>query len=137
MACAAVVEAPSRIKRMLARYGMKTLFFLLLSLMALSLIALLRDNASSDKLFDTASALAALTAAAQLQIAGVFEKHVHHFGDEKLFPYGPPSHFTRRLVDGERPIRMWINNHLFYDARVGAAFAIASPLLSIAGTWAK
>ena len=103
----------------------------------LSVTNLIYPLLPASKLFSTTSALAALVAILQLDVAGLFEKLMSIYGDDKEFPYGPPSHITREVIDNpDTPIRSWIKAKAFFDPATGYWLAIISILLAVIGTWA-
>lgn len=56
----------------------------------------------------------------QLEISGLFEKILDRYGDEKKYPFGPPSHITREMMDDpDRPVRAWLRDRMFYEHDTG------------------
>ncbi|PZQ96718.1 MAG: hypothetical protein DI533_14095 [Cereibacter sphaeroides] len=61
---------------------------------------------------------------------------MREFGDEEKYPYGPPSHITRRIIDNpDRPIRTAVRNYLFFEPNTGARLAVASIVIALMATW--
>ncbi|WP_439373157.1 hypothetical protein [Bradyrhizobium sp. DASA03120] len=72
----------------------------------------------------------------QLHISGLFDRIVDEYGDEEKYPYGPPSHITRRIIDNpDEPVRMWIRGFLFFDANTGFYLLLAGFAFQLMGTW--
>jgi hypothetical protein len=73
----------------------------------------------------------------QLHISGLFDQIVSKYGDEAKYPYGPPSHITRRIIDDpDRPVRMWIRTNLFLEGNTGFYLLLAGFTFQLLGTWA-
>jgi len=48
--------------------------------------------------------LATAAGVVQLEVSGLFQKIMDVYGDEEKYPYGPPSHITRQIIDNpDRP----------------------------------
>ena len=72
----------------------------------------------------------------QLHISGLFDKLVDEYGDEEKYPYGPPSHITRRIIDNpDTPIRMWIRTFLFLESTTGLYLLLVGFAFQLMGTW--
>jgi hypothetical protein len=72
------------------------------------------------KWVNSAGLLFDVSGVVQLHISGLFDDILGRYGDEEKYPFGPPSHITRRIIDNpDRPIRMWIRTHLFFEANTG------------------
>jgi hypothetical protein len=66
---------------------------------------------SAGLLFDVAGVI-------QLRLAGFFDMVLEKYGDVDQYPYGPPSHITRRIIDDpDRPVKTWFRNTLFIESR--------------------
>jgi hypothetical protein len=58
------------------------------------------------------------------------------YADGKLYPYGPPSSFTREVIDDpDRPVRTWITNRIFWTPSTGLYLIIAGCVIQIAAVW--
>ena len=94
------------------------------------------DHGRTGKLLSSAGLMSDIAGIAQLDIVGFFEKILDIYGDEKKYPYGPPSHITRRLSDdADTPVRNWIEQKLFYEHQTGFWLIVAGFVLQLAGTW--
>lgn len=72
----------------------------------------------------------------QLHISGLFDKIIDEYGDNEKYPYGPPSHITRRIIDDpDAPVRMWIRTFLFFEANTGFYLLLAGFAFQLIGTW--
>jgi hypothetical protein len=96
------------------------------------------DHSHSGKWLSSAGLMFDIAGIAQLDIVGFFEKILDRYGDEKKYPYGPPSHITRRLsaehIDGA-PILNWLKQTLFYKHQTGFWLIVAGFVLQFFGTW--
>jgi hypothetical protein len=73
----------------------------------------------------------------QLHISGLFDQIIEQYGDEEKYPYGPPSHITRRIIDDpDAPVRMWLRSFLFFDLNTGFYLLLAGFAFQFVGTWA-
>ena len=84
---------------------------------------------SAGLLFDMAGIL-------QLILSGLFEKILEIYGDVQKFPYGPPSHITREIIDDpERRFRMWLRDNLFFESRTGLYLIVIGFVFQLVGNW--
>jgi len=118
----------------------KSIFLLLLlvSIMCIvgGVLGATYKNIPSAKLANTASALLGLASMLQLRISGWFDGVMRIYSDQARYPYGPPSHVTREIIDNpDHPIRTWLRNALFFDPNFGAYLAVASLLMALAAVW--
>ncbi|MDG4895583.1 hypothetical protein P9272_18595 [Mesorhizobium sp. WSM4976] len=90
----------------------------------------------TSRFFQTASTFAAIVAAVQLDVAGVFGRLFDEYSDATKYPFGPPSHITREIID--HPDWMLFGGFreiLFYDTRFAFWIAVLSFVLSLIGIW--
>lgn len=89
------------------------------------------------KWLNTASGFFALSAIFQARASGWFDRVLEFYGDEEKFPHGPPSHIMRDLSasDPATPIRAWLRNALFYEARTALFLVIVSIVLQMVAAW--
>ncbi len=88
------------------------------------------------KLLNSLSVLLGLASIVQLKIAGWFDFVLKEYGDDEKYPYGPPSHITRQIIDDpDHPVRTAIRNYLFFDASFGANLAVAGLVVALVATW--
>lgn len=72
----------------------------------------------------------------QLNISGLFECIIEKYGDETKYPYGPPSHITRRIIDDpDNPLRTRVRNVLYFDSKTGFRLIVAGCVLQLVGAW--
>jgi hypothetical protein len=72
----------------------------------------------------------------QLEISGAFETLTNKYGNVDQYPYGPPSHITRQIIDNpDTPIRTGLRNILFFEHRTGIWFLIAGFALQLSAVW--
>lgn len=104
--------------------------------LALGLAGFFVGSLAVSKWMQTASSLAGISSIIQLQISGLFEKWLAEYGDAEKYPYGPPSHITRQIIDNpDFPLQTAIRNTLFYDPYTGAKLGVLSLIISIVATW--
>jgi hypothetical protein len=94
------------------------------------------DLVPMAKWLNTASGFFALSAVFQARSSGWFDKVLEFYGNDKKFPYGPPSHITRQILDNpDTPVRTWLRNTLFFEARTALALGIVSIILAMVAAW--
>src|SRR5262249_3682168 len=95
------------------------------------------DHSRSGKWLSSAGLMSDIAGIAQLDIVGFFQEILDRYGDEKKYPYGPPSHITRRLSAEHSDVQAlnWVKQMLFYDHQTGFHLIVAGFLLQLAGTW--
>src|SRR3984893_8233954 len=72
----------------------------------------------------------------QLHISGLFDKIIDKYGDAEKYPFGPPSHITRKIIDDpDRPIWMWIRTFLFLESTTGFYLLLVWLAFQLMGTW--
>lgn len=113
------------------------LLFLITALTAFQgIIALLSDQATTAKWIATSGLFATVTGVVQLEISGLFDKIITHYGNVKKYPYGPPLSITRKIIDNpDRPIMTWIRNKCFFELRTGFWFIVIGTLIQVYGVW--
>lgn len=84
---------------------------------------------SSGLVFDIAGII-------QLEVSGVFDKWLEHYGDIEKYPYGPPSHITRQIIDNpDTPFRTGARNVLFFEHSTGIKLLLAGFVLQLSAVW--
>lgn len=77
-------------------------------------------SAVHSKWVESAGLIFDIAGVVQLEISGLFEHYLEKYGDVGKYPYGPPSHITRQIIDNpDTPIRTWIRNTAFFEKRTG------------------
>jgi hypothetical protein len=72
----------------------------------------------------------------QLEASGAFGELIDKYGNVDDYPYGPPSHITRQIIDNpDTPIRTGIRNLLFFEHRTGIRLLIAGFVLQLSAIW--
>jgi hypothetical protein len=72
----------------------------------------------------------------QLEVSGAFGELIDKYGNVGDYPYGPPSHITRQIIDNpDTPIRTGIRNALFFEHRTGIWLLIAGFVLQLSAVW--
>jgi hypothetical protein len=97
-------------------------------------LALIWDR---SKWLTSAGLMFDLAGIVQLEISGLFGRIIDEYDDEKKYPYGPPSHITRKIIDNpDRPVRTHLRNTLFFELRTGFRLIVLGCALQLAGVWA-
>ena len=61
---------------------------------------------------------------------------LNKYSDEGEYPYGPPSHITRRITDDpDTSIRSALYNHLFSEHRTGFMLIVIGFAFQLLGVW--
>ena len=117
------------------------LVFLLLLLVALSTFLLsifcfILKFSHAQKLLDTSAQVLVLSGLIQLEVSGFFDVILKHYGNEKKYPYGPPSFITREIIDDpDRIIYTWLRNLLLFNSRTGFWLIVLGSLIQIVVIW--
>lgn len=94
------------------------------------------DHIPVARWLNTASGFFGLSAIFQARASGWFNKVLEFYGDQEKFPYGPPSHITREIIDNpDTPVRTWLRNTLFFEARTALVLGIVSIVLAMVAAW--
>jgi hypothetical protein len=116
------------------------LYFILLAALGGSLLvtayAAVTGTWPTSKLMSTTSALAALTAIAQLSVSEFWAKVTARYGDAEAFPFGPPSYVSRRIIyNPDTPIRSAVRQAMIFDTRTAVWLGVLSTLLGGVSVW--
>lgn len=72
----------------------------------------------------------------QLEVSGFFTRLIDHYDNDAEYPYGPPSHVTREIIDNpDRPVRSAMRGKLDFDVRTGFWLVVGGTLLQLTGEW--
>ncbi|MDA9521453.1 hypothetical protein XI06_14090 [Bradyrhizobium sp. CCBAU 11434] len=84
---------------------------------------------SSGLVFDIAGII-------QLEASGAFDSLLERYGDIERYPYGPPSHITRQIIDNpDAPIRTAARNFIFFEHRTGILLLLIGFFLQLSAVW--
>ncbi|EPE97331.1 hypothetical protein [Rhizobium grahamii] len=92
----------------------------------------------AGKLLNSAAALLGLASVLQLRVSGWFDFVMEEYGDQEKYPFGPPSHITRQIIetdDPNQPIVREARNILFVEAETGFKLGVASLVVALAAAW--
>lgn len=93
-------------------------------------------SATTSDLFATAGLLAALSGFVQIDVTDFFTKVLERYSDDDKFPFGPPSHVTREIIDNpDKPVSTEIRNRLFMRPGIGFWIVIYGTALQIVALW--
>ena len=96
----------------------------------------LKGISSAAKWIGTSGLLATVTGVVQLEVSGLFEKILTHYGDSEKYPYGPPSYITREIIDNpDRPFATWLRNTCYFNARTGFWLIVFGTLTQVLAVW--
>lgn len=112
--------------------------FLLASVAAFAsgLYLALGMHAHANKWLASAGLLLTIAGVFQLDISGLFDKIVDHYGDEQKYPGGPPSYITRQIIDNpDSPVRTWLRNTLFFNAKTGLWLIVTGTVIELVAVW--
>ena len=88
------------------------------------------------KWIGTSGLLATVTGVVQLEVSGLFEKILTHYGDAEKYPYGPPSYITREIIDNpDRPFATWLRNTCFFNVRTGFWLIVFGTITQVLAVW--
>ena len=91
---------------------------------------------SRGKWMNSAGLLFDVAGVVQLHISGLFDQILKDYSDEKAYPYGPPSHITRQIIDNpDTPFRTWIRNTMFFKTSTGFYLLLVGFAFQLLGTW--
>jgi hypothetical protein len=125
----------------IAKYK-RTFFVITLVLFVLTfMIAILGifcGQAKAVKLLNSSALILSIAGLIQLEITGLFEKVFDYYADEGKYQYGPPSHFTRELIEThnpEAPIRTWLWINLYENRMTSFWILVTSIALQLVAVW--
>jgi hypothetical protein len=119
---------------MVAKQFERVAFIALLAAALASLVFAL--FAAPQNWVSTASVLTGLAGIVQLEISGLFEHWIEKYGDADRYPYGPPSHITRQIIDDpDRLTRTWLRNTVFFDKKTGFRLIVLGGMLQLFSIW--
>lgn len=105
-------------------------------LLAKAIYALAFGLPNSAKWLGSFGLLLTIVGVIQLEISGLFDKLVDKYGHEEKYPYGPPSHITREIVDDpDSHILSWLRGVCFFDLRTGFWLIITGTVAQIVAVW--
>lgn len=72
----------------------------------------------------------------QLEITGLFDLILKEYGNDKKYPYGPPSYITREIIaNPDRPYYEAIKSIMFINRKTGVLLIIGSGIVNLIATW--
>ncbi|NCB58320.1 MAG: hypothetical protein EOM46_12645 [Gammaproteobacteria bacterium] len=103
---------------------------------AIGFYLLVLGKSTASKWLATSGLLSTITGVTQLEISGLFEKLIQHYENEEQYPFGPPSHVTREVIDNpDTPIRTWVRNVSFFNLKTGFWLIIGGTLIQVCAVW--
>jgi hypothetical protein len=115
--------------------------FVVLSLLtlcstALELYCLATGQALAAKWLAAGGLLATAAGIVELEVSGLFERIIEHYGNEEKYPCGPPSYITREIIDNpDRPFATWVRNICFFNVRTGFWLIVVGTLVQVVAVW--
>lgn len=112
-------------------------------LLAATLAALVRTfyslgvgAATAGKWLASTGLLATAAGVVQLEVSGLFRKIMDFYANEERFPYGPPSHITRKLCDdADHPVKSRVRDALFFNVATGFWLIVTGTLVQVIAVW--
>jgi hypothetical protein len=112
-----------------------TLFLVLLAAACVCFVASFIGGQRS-KWLTSAGLLFELAGIVQLVLGELWDYLVRKYSDEKKYPYGPPSHITRKLSEeADSPVPASVRDALFYNVQTGFHLIVLGCALQLAGVW--
>ena len=95
-----------------------------------------RNWPTAVKWIGTSGLLATVTGVVQLEVSGLSEKVMAHYGNDEKYPFGLPSYTTREIIDNpDRPFVTWLRNTCYVDARTGFWFVFIGTIIQVVAVW--
>jgi len=109
----------------------------MLVLLGCALVSIgMATTGNAGKWLTSAGLLIDVAGIVQLEISGLFDDLLREYGDDERYPYGPPSHITRHIIDNpDTPMRIWVRNRLFFQHRTGFELIVIGFFFQLAGVW--
>jgi len=118
------------------RFAFVILLLLTVASAIISVWCALRSLPTAAKWLGTAGLLATVTGVVQLEVSGLFERILNHYGDDEKYPYGPPSYITREIIDNpDRPFSTWLRNTCYFNARTGFWLIVIGTMTQVVAVW--
>lgn len=118
------------------RWLLSVLLLAAIACTGVTIAGLYYEGVPTAKWLNTASGFFGLSAIFQARASGWFDSVLEFYGDDEKFPYGPPSPITREIVDNpDTPVRTWLRNTLFFEARTALVLGIISIVLAMVAAW--
>jgi hypothetical protein len=121
------------------RYDRVAFVVLLLLTIVAGIIAVfyvLTGRLGGAKWLATTGLLATVTGVIQLEVSGLFDRILEHYGNEEKYPYGPPSYITREVIDNpDRPVSSWMRTLCFFNMRTGFWLIVCGTLIQVCAVW--
>lgn len=112
----------------------KRVLIIVLALALASVGAAVIVPVEADKWLNRAGLLFDIAGLVQLEIAGLFKFFSEEYADDKKYPYGPPSHITREIVDNDMTVSR-ARGLLFSTPQTGFMLIVLGCTLQLIGTW--
>jgi hypothetical protein len=118
------------------RFAFVILLLLTVASAIMGVWCVLRSLPAAAKWIGTSGLLATVTGVVQLEVSGLFEKILTHYGDDEKYPYGPPSYITREIIDNpDRPFSTWLRNTCYFNAGTGFWLIVLGTMTQVVAVW--
>jgi len=118
--------------------------FLVISLVFFALVfgiaifGFIYGQTKAVKFLNSSALILSIAGLIQLEITGLFEKVFDYYDDLQKYPFGPPSHFNRELIEThnpETPIKTWLWINLYENRMTGFWIILSSIAIQLVAIW--
>lgn len=103
----------------------------------IAIIVTFKQTGLSGKMLSSSGLLFALSGLMQLEVSGLFEDIKSIYADEDRYPFGPPHHITRMVIEeaSGNPILSRLKHLFLSQRRTGFILISLGEMLQLFGMW--